>query len=289
MHNIPTSSTTSINIDAKVHTDMYENDDENNDKNNQLQIIEGEAKYKKYDDSSSTNNNNTTKHKHKQSSSYSDRFEYFQKKAVEEGCPKAQHSYALLLWNGFCSYTSNSNSSDDAVESAKFHAAAAYQNHLDSIAVFGGCLRTGSGVKKNVPLGLKLIEYSASMGNPTGINKKAALLEQLNDDEVGAFHLYQTCYDSGIGVGSRSGSGRVNALLLFNLGWYYVNGLGIERKDVGKGIELWKDAADMAPDEGSEESAWYLYEHYKRDDPREAQKWFDLAFELGYPDAIEER
>jgi TPR repeat protein len=195
---------------------------------------------------------------------FQERAEYFRTEALK-GCPKSQHSYGLLLWSGFAGVQR------DAVESAKFHAAAASQKHLDGMAILGGCLRTGTGVKQNVALGLKIIEYCASTANPTGVNKRAALLES-NQDDVGAVQLYEDCVQND----------RVNALLLFNLGWCLVNGQGVSRKERDRGISLWKSATRKAPDEGSEEASWYLYEEYKRDNPKEAQRWLYLAEELGY-------
>ena len=218
---------------------------------------------------------------------FSKRGTFFKEQAMN-GNPKAQHSYGLLLWNGF---SSTNGVAQNAEESAKFHAAAAYQNHLDSIAILGGCLRTGSGIPKKVQkeiiiddavqFGIQLIEYCAQEGNPTGINKKAALYEIQDDaDEESAFELYKQSYYE---------NGRYNALTLFNLGWYYMNGMGnLAKKEEGRGIELWKVAVTMAPDEGSEESAWFLYDYYKRDEPKEAEKWLQIAYDLGFPDAIDE-
>jgi len=77
-------------------------------------------------------------------------------------------------------------------------------------------------------------------------------------------------------------TGKANALLRFNLGWCHVNGQGVNRKDREKGIALWKEATEMAPDEGSEEAAWSLYQEFLRDDPKEAQRWLDLAEDLGF-------
>ena len=203
---------------------------------------------------------------------FSQRADFFRKLAMDEGCPKAQHSYGLLLWSGF------GGVQRDAKESAKFHAAAAVQGHLDGIAVLGGCLRTNTGIgskkkeiKHNAQLGLNLIDYSASRGNPTGINKKAALLEA-NQDHFDAVDLYEKSIERGT----------VNALLLFNLGWCLIHGQGVLSKDLGRGIELWKQAAQMAPDEGSEEAAWYLYQELERDYPQEANQWLKLAQDLGF-------
>lgn len=211
---------------------------------------------------------------------FSKRKAHFYNEAMK-GCPKSQHSYGLLLWSGFDTNINdgNSNTQQNAQESAKFHAAAAYQNHLDSIAILGGCLRKGSGVKKkDIEVGIQLIEYSAQAGNPSGINKKAALLQELESDESAAFNLYEKSYKND----------RINALLLFNLGWYYMKGLGMDVKDEGRGLELWTKAADMAPDEGSEESSWFLYDYYKHDEPKLAEKWLRLAANLGYPEAVDE-
>ena len=209
------------------------------------------------------------------------------------GCPRAQHSYGLLLWSGFAGIER------DPEESARFHAAAACQNHLDGMAVLGGCLRTGAGIPKRkkrrkkkktkkgatkaaamteprratntVALGLKLIDFCASVGNPTGVNKRAALLES-NGDDSRAVELYEACLEDG----------RANALVRFNLGWCLVHGRGVERGDRDRGMSLWVQAAELAPDEGSEEAAWNLYRECDPDRPEEARRWRDLAEELGY-------
>lgn len=201
---------------------------------------------------------------------FSERAMYFQQEA-EKGCPKAQHSLGLLYWNGFANVKVNEK------KSAKFHAAAALQNHLDAIAVLGGCIRTGTGIKKDVTLGLKMIEFCALQNNPSGVNKKCRLLED-NDNESDAFRLYKENYELG----------RVNALLLFNLGWCYMNGQGVH-KNTEEGIKMWEKAAALAPDEGAEEASWYLYEHYKRDLPVESEKWISVAADLGFEEAIQER
>lgn len=249
-----------------------------------VQLVEGEAVFRHQNDDDDVDVNNQQR---LYEQDFSNRSTQFYNEAMK-GCPKAQHSYGLILWNGFDTGHSqkdttqkkkNTTQRQNSKESAKFHAAAAYQNHLDSIAILGGCLRKGLGVKKKqVELGVQLIEFSAQEGNPTGINKKAALLEELESDEISAYKLYKASYEND----------NINALLLFNLGWYYMNGLGMDAKDEGLGVDLWRKAANMAPDEGSEESAWFLYEYYKRDEPKSAEKWLRLAANLGYPEAVDE-
>ena len=195
--------------------------------------------------------------------SFDERAGFFRAKALE-GDPRAQHSYALLRWSGF------GGVARDELESAKFHAAAACQSNLDGLAVLGGCLRTGTGVRRDVGLGLRIIDLCSGLGNPTGVNKKAALLES-NDDDLGAVRLYHEAVERG----------RVNALLLFNLGWAYIHGSGVEA-DRERGLNLWRESADHAPDEGSEESAWNLHLELEGEDRAESNKWLRLAQDLGY-------
>ena len=208
------------------------------------------------------------------STPYSKRLSYFHSNAMQ-GCPKAQHSYALLLWNGFGGMPSN------PIASARWHAASALQYHLDGMALLGGCLRTGTGVQRNVMLGLKLIDYCASHNNPSGINKQAAIMES-NQNDLGARQLYEECRRSG----------NVNSLLYMNLGWSYLYGNPYETKKennlIMKGMECFHLATQMAPDEGSEEAAWYLYQEYKDTKWKDAIRFLKLSADLGYHDAIEE-
>lgn len=200
--------------------------------------------------------------------SYLDRRAIFEKRALE-GDARAQHSLGLLLWNGYCGGARTIND----IESARWHAAAAVQHHLDAMAVLGGCLRTGTGVALNEKLGLALISYAANQDNPSGVNKQAALEEAAGNAKQ-AFALYQSCPEP-------------NALLFMNLGWAYMEGEGAP-KDCQMGIDNWKAAVALAPDEGSEEAAWFLYQHYHRGDPKEAQKWLTISASLGYPEALDE-
>ena len=45
----------------------------------------------------------------------------------------------------------------------------------------------------------------------------------------------------------------------------------------------------MAPDEGGEKAAWYIYVHMKHDNSFEAQTWLKLSGDLGYDKVFEER
>lgn len=226
----------------------------------------------------------------------SQRYAYFLQEA-KKGDPRAQHSVGLLLWNGFAAATEDiMDAAIDPEASARWHAAAAVQGNIDALAVLGGCLRTGSGVVvgkkgcKDIALGLRCIEYTATSvsvsvagGSPSGTNKKAAMMEA-NDDYPGAMRLYKQFYDDK--------TKRVNALLLFNLGYCLVHGVGIDDRDIDVegGERLWKDAVDMAPEEGSEEAAWFLYQqHASRDDEEMAGQFLNAAADLGHQDAKIER
>jgi hypothetical protein len=199
------------------------------------------------------------------------RLEYFQQ-AAYDGDPSAQHSLGLLLWNGFAGV-------QDEIASAQWHAAAACQGHLDAMAVLGGCLRTGTGVQENEDLGIQFIEWCARQGNPTGINKQAALLESEDDDYNGALRLYQSCLENE--------NENVTALVLLNLGYSLVNGPGDVSKDVELGEFYWEQAAAMAPDEGSEEAAYFLSQQYDRTDYAESKRWLQLSADLGFPEAVD--
>ena len=57
-------------------------------------------------------------------------------------------------------------------------------------------------------------------------------------------------------------------------------------QDAQAGETIWKEAVDMAPDEGSEEAAYFLYEQCVKDDIGEARRWLEISAELGYQEAI---
>lgn len=125
------------------------------------------------------------------------------------------------------------------------------------------------------------------MGNPSGVNKKGAMtMMESNDDYIGAMRLYRECY--------QDDSKRTNALLLFNLGYCLIHGEGVDH-DIEEGEKLWRDAVALAPEEGSEEAAWFLYQQYSErgddndDDVVKARHYLDIAAELGLEDAVMKR
>ena len=92
-------------------------------------------------------------------------------KALEEDST-AQHSLGLLYHMGYGGVLQ----SDEY--STKWHAISALYGNIDAIAVLGGCLRKGSGIKQNKELGLELIYYAAEKLSPFGLVKKAHVIEQ---------------------------------------------------------------------------------------------------------------
>ena len=71
------------------------------------------------------------------------------------------------------------------------------------------------------------------------------------------------------------------------MGYCLIHGEGVDR-DVEEGEKLWRDAVALAPEEGSEEAAWFLYQQYsERGDVLKARQCLDIAASLGLDDAIE--
>ena len=103
-----------------------------------------------------------------------------------------------------------------------------------------------------------------------------------NDDYHGAMRLYRECY--------QDETKRINALLLFNLGYCLVHHYG-ESSDVEEGEQLWKQAVERAPEEGAEEAAWFLSQQYssRRDTKKMASYYLNVAADLGLEDAEIER
>lgn len=205
---------------------------------------------------------------------YTQRLSYFLDQS-QKGDASAQHSAGLLLWSGYCHCHRHCHDKQRPVESIMWHGAAACQGHLDSLAILGGCLRKGIGIQRNVLLGLSLIEYVASVGNPSGVNKKAAMMED-NNNFIGALQLYEDSLKHG----------KTNALLLFNLGHLLLHGNDGVLKEISRGEELLRLAVDLAPDEGSEEAAYFLYHHLKQDQHQEAMMFLRISASLGYPESI---
>jgi TPR repeat protein len=147
--------------------------------------------------------------------------------------------------------------------------------------VLGGCLRKGIGVPKNVQLGIGLIDYCASVGNPSGINKQVSMLEELGHYKE-SIDLLEECIASGM----------PNALLYFNLGYLLLVDPGESKQDDvittrQRGQDCWRQAIDLAPDEGSEEAA-YFSSRQSYQSPKESMRLLNLAADLGFPDAREE-
>ena len=112
-------------------------------------------------------------------------------------------------------------------------------------------MRRGVGATQDEALGTALIEAAADAGSPVGLSKLGGLFEEgASGYPEDAWRAAQ-CFERAAETGS--------ALGLFNHGWALVHGIGTAR-DVERGLAQWRKAAARAPDDGSEEAAYYLYE-----------------------------
>ena len=175
---------------------------------------------------------------------YARRFEAVEPLAYA-GDSRAQHTLGLLLYSGV------GGAACDVEASAQWHAAAAAQGNIEALAVLGGCVRRGVGAAQDEEVGVALIEAAAAAGSPVGLSKLGALYEEGEGGYPEDLWQAARCFEQAAATGS--------ALGLFNHGWALVHGKGVAR-DVPRGFEAWRAAAALAPDDGSEEAAYYLYE-----------------------------
>ena len=132
---------------------------------------------------------------------------------------------------------------------------------------------------------MRVIEACAELGVPTGLNKLGALMETgasgVVRDAYAAVELYELAAEaSGLGYEERGGQ----CLGRFNLGWALVHGEGTVR-DRAAGLEQWRKAAAMAPDDGAEEAAYNLYDELG--DTDEGFEYLELSADLGFDPALE--
>lgn len=178
---------------------------------------------------------------------HSERYATAEAKAYE-GDGRAQQTLGLLLYSGV------GGAPCDVRASAEWHAAAAAQGNVDALAVLGGCLRKGVGAEVDEQTGVDLITAAAEAGSPVGLVKLAALYE----DGAGGYPADSwrsaKLFERAANLGS--------ALGYFNHGWAKIHGLGTTR-DLDAGVEAWRMAMSLAPDDGAEEAAFNLYAERK--------------------------
>lgn len=165
---------------------------------------------------------------------------------AEAGDPLAAQTLGLLLFSGVGGCTVA-----DPRASAQWHAASAAQGNLDALATLGGCVRRGVGAEQDEKTGTALIEAAAAASSPVGLCK----LGVLHDEGLSGFAMDSwraaQCFEAAAAQGS--------ALGLFNFGFALVHGIGVAR-DVRRGLAMWAEAVALAPDDGSEEAAYHLYD-----------------------------
>ena len=192
----------------------------------------------------------------------------------------AMHTLGLLTYAGV------GGAPKDSRQSAVWHAAAAARGNLDAVAVLGGCVRNGVGAAKDELAGLILIRAAAACSVASGLNKLGVLYEEgtLPEgqvDEAQAAQLYEQSAATG------------SALGLFYYGWALYHGVGV-RQDETAGIGYWKRSASRAPDEGSDESAYALWNEHIQEQARAGldrkevppDSWLELAADLEHPPAV---
>lgn len=191
---------------------------------------------------------------------------------------------ALTRLAGLLLYTGVGGAPRDERASAQWHAAAAAQGNVDGLATLGGCIRRGVGAEQNEAVGVRLIEAAASAGSAVGLTKLGALHDEgASGYQADSWRAAQ-CYERVAEQGS--------ALGLFNHGWALVHGIGTAR-DVERGLEAWWAAMALAPDDGAEEAAFFLYDERScMSDEQVARyrpgKCLRLSAALGYDKAVKE-
>jgi TPR repeat protein len=211
--------------------------------------------------------------------SFDDRFRVVEAPAYE-GDVQAMQTLGLLFFGGIGGVPCA-----DERFSAQWHAAAAARGNIDAMATLGGCIRSGVGAEQHEETGLRLIQAAASVGSPVGLVKLGILYDE------GASGLAQDswaaaqCFERGAADG-------LSALALFNHGWALVHGIGRAR-DVDEGLRQWDAAAKKAPDDGSEEAAFFLYDERSVMSAAQVKNYrpgsrLRLAASLGYEKAVKE-
>lgn len=135
-------------------------------------------------------------------------------------------------------------------------------------------MRAGAGVVQDVDRGVKLIAACAAEGVPAGLNKLGVLLEngEIPGEPAEPAMAYRS-YSASAAQG--------NALGLFCKGYALVNGVGVE-PDEAEAFRAWEAAAALAPNDGSEEAAFWLWSYGKK-----SESYLKLAADLDFPPAVE--
>ena len=131
---------------------------------------------------------------------------------------------------------------------------------------------------------MSLIEAAAAAGSPVGLTELGVLYDEgasgLAQDSWRACQLFEQA------------AATKSALGLFNHGWSLFHGIGTSR-DVEAGLESWAAAVAFAPDDGSEEAAYFLYDERKCMSEAQVAKYrpgkcLKLSAALGYEKAVRE-
>lgn len=211
---------------------------------------------------------------------YDQRFSIIEQPAYEGDDATAMQTMGLLYYSG----VGGAPHADERF-SAQWHAAAAARGNLDAMATLGGCLRRGVGAEKHEEVGLTLIQAAAAAGSPAGLVKLGILHDEGESGLAQDSWAAVQCFERAAADGS-------SALGLFNHGWALFHGIGTAR-DVERGLAQMAAAAALAPDDGSEEAAYFLYEERLAMSEQQVEAYrpgakLRLAASLGYGKAVKE-
>lgn len=197
-----------------------------------------------------------------------------------EGDARAMQTMGLLYYHGVGGVPNA-----DERFSAQWHAASAARGNVDAMATLGGCIRRGVGAERHGEIGLSLIQAAAAADSAVGLTKLGILHDDgehgLTQDSWAAAQCFERAAVQG-----------PSALALFNHGWALFHGIGTVR-DVERGLTQMEAAAALAPDDGSEEAAFFLYDERlamsaeQVDTYRPGSK-LRLAASLGFDKAVKE-
>ena len=111
-------------------------------------------------------------------------------------------------------------------------------------------MRRGVGVGRDEDVGRTIIEAAAAAESPVALCKLGVMHDEGCGQQRDAWQAAR-CFEAAAAQGSALGQ--------FNWGWALVHGIGVSR-DVPAGIAQWVAAMDQAPNDGSEEAAYQLFE-----------------------------
>ena len=208
-----------------------------------------------------------------------DKAAYWYERAASKGRTDAMVNLAWLLYHGLVEWENNNRDRKlDKKQAVSWYRKAAKKGDMLAIAHLGDCYFYGDGVRRNRPLGFKLIQQAAEAGE--SFAQYELSLRYLNGDFV------EQNYDKEF-YWLQKAATQGHASAQNNLGVCYSLGRGTPI-DHDKAVVLYKRAARKK----DEMAASNLGECYEKGEgvevnPREALRWYRLAKRWGNEDVDE--